>query len=245
MKQKRKIRDEYVIAADQVAARVRIVEGEGFVPVYQVEHATIDKATTALLNSIRKELLKTTEVSVEEIFDINIVKNLKARFAQKASEMIDKMLPGTNPQMKQFLIGSLLHEMLGLGRIELLLNDPNLEEIVVNSSKEPIWVYHKLHGWLKTNVYVATEEQIENYASIIARRVGRQISTLKPLLDAHLVTQERANATLFPISSHGNTLTIRKSAQKAWTVTDFIANKTMTSEIAAFFWLCIQYELTR
>jgi len=174
---------------------------------------------------------------------VNIVKNLKVRFAQKANKMIDKLLPGTNPQMKQFLIGSLLHEMLGLGRIELLLNDPELEEIVVNSSKEPIWVYHKKYGWLKTNIYVATEEQIENYASIIARRVGRQISTLKPLLDAHLITQERANATLFPVSSHGNTLTIRKSAQKAWTITDFIANRTMTSEIAAFFWLCFQYEL--
>ncbi len=242
-KNQKKILSRYTITADQVAANVVISKGVGFVPVYQMEHATIDKATTALLNSVRKKLLKTTEVSADEIFDVNIVKNLKARFAKKASKMIDDMLPGTNPQMKQFLIGSLLHEMLGLGRIELLLNDPNLEEIVVNSSKEPIWVYHKDHGWLKTNIYVGTEEQVENYASIIARRVGRQISTLKPLLDAHLITQERANATLFPVSSHGNTMTIRKSASKAWTITDFIANKTMTSEIAAFFWLCMQYEL--
>ncbi len=82
-----------------------------------------------------------------------------------------------------------------------------------------------------------------NYANIIARRVGREITTLNPLLDAHLMTKDRANAILTPISSKGNTITIRKFARDPWTTTDFIKNKTASSEVLALIWLCIQYEM--
>ena len=43
---------------------------------------------------------------------------------------------------------------------------------------------------------------------MIARRVGKQITVLNPLLDAHLITGDRANAVFYPISNKGNTITI-------------------------------------
>ena len=62
-------------------------------------------------------------------------------------------------------------------------------------------------------------------------------------MDAYLTTGDRSNATLFPISSHGNTLTIRKFARRPWTITDFIELKTLSADVAAFLWLAIQYEM--
>jgi len=171
------------------------------------------------------------------------VKKLMDDFKKRAEAFIEKKMPKMPAKAKSVLVATLVHEMLGLGELEILLADTNLEEIVVNSSKEPAWVYHKEFGWLRTNISVKSEKQIQNYASIIARRVGRQITILDPLLDAHLVTGDRANATLFPVSTKGNTLTIRKFARKPWTITDFIENKTLNSEVAAFLWLIIQYEL--
>ncbi|MFH1470266.1 MAG: ATPase, T2SS/T4P/T4SS family, partial [Candidatus Micrarchaeota archaeon] len=58
-------------------------------------------------------------------------------------------------------------------------------------------------------------------------------------------TGDRVNATLFPISTCGNTITIRRFARDPWTITDFINPKvnTMSSEMAAFLWLCMQYEM--
>ncbi|MDY6788718.1 MAG: ATPase, T2SS/T4P/T4SS family, partial [Candidatus Nanohaloarchaea archaeon] len=97
--------------------------------------------------------------------------------------------------------------------------------------------------WLKTDLHIDTEEEIKNYASMIGRRVGKQISKLHPLLDAHLITGDRTNATLSPISTQGNTITIRKFARDPWTVTDFIENGTITSEVASLLWLSIQYEM--
>jgi flagellar protein FlaI len=135
--------------------------------------------------------------------------------------------------------------MLGIGKFELVLADDNLEEFVINSSKEPAWVFHKKFGWLKTNMFAPSEEQIYNYASIIGRRVGRQLTNLTPLMDAHLLSGDRINATLFPISSSGNTLTIRKFARDPWTIVHFIdpVTKTLPQNVAALIWLCYEYEL--
>src|SRR3990167_2194453 len=65
-------------------------------------------------------------------------------------------------------------------RAVTLLNDEALEEIVINSSSEPVRVFHKRYGWLETNITLESEEKILNYSNIIARRVGRQITTLNP-----------------------------------------------------------------
>jgi len=79
---------------------------------------------------------------------------------------------------------------------------------------------------------------------MIGRRVGRQITILEPLMDAHLATGDRVNATLGPISVKGNTITLRKFAAKPWTITDFIKSETISTGAAALIWLGVQFELS-
>jgi flagellar protein FlaI len=91
---------------------------------------------------------------------------------------------------------------------------------------------------------MSSEEQIKQAAARIGRNVGRQINTLNPLLDASLLTGERVNATISPISTKGNTITLRKFSDDPWTITKFVENKTFTSEVAALLWQAIQYEMS-
>ncbi|MCK4650133.1 CpaF family protein, partial [Candidatus Pacearchaeota archaeon] len=84
---------------------------------------------------------------------------------------------------------------------------------------------------------------IINYSNIIARRVGRQITVLSPLLDAHLVSGDRVNAVLYPISTKGNTITIRRFARDPYTIIDLIGNKTCSIEVATLLWLAVEYEM--
>ena len=56
-------------------------------------------------------------------------------------------------ETKDLLIGLLMQEMLGLGKVEFLISDPELEEIVIIGYKEPIRVFHKKFGWLNTNIF--------------------------------------------------------------------------------------------
>ncbi len=238
-----KLLKKYSVVTGKVHVHVEIVNAGGYTAEYRLSVPKISTATLALLDAIKDDLLKDAKIGMEEVFDSARIKKLTEEFEIKTENIISKRIPNLPEGAKKFLTNSLVNEMLGLGLLEILIADDDLEEIVINTSKEPVNVYHKEFGWLKTNIFVPTEQQVQNYASIIARRVGRQITTLDPLLDAHLVTGDRANSTLFPVSTKGNTLSIRKFARKPWTVTDFILNGTLNTEIAAFFWLIIQYEL--
>ena len=123
--------------------------------------------------------------------------------------------------------------------------DNSLEEIAINSSKTPVTVYHRVFGWASSNIYLESEEKIANFASQIGRKVGREITTLNPILDAHLITGDRVNATLFPVSSSGNTITIRRFSRRPWTIVDFIGEKhTMSIEMAALLWMAMHYEMS-
>jgi flagellar protein FlaI len=238
-----KIIESYEIEADAFKVQVNINGGGGMPKSYEIVIPEPKKATKALLNEVRRSLVAEVSVTASEILDVKGMGVLKERFKKKAELLLDKILPSVNDTTKKFLIGTLLHDMVGFGSIEFLLNDGELEEIIILSAKEPIRVFHKKHGWLMTNITVDSEAQIQNYANMIARRVGRQINTLSPLLDAHLVSGDRANAVYYPISSKGNTITIRKFARDPWTVTDFINNGTSTPEVFALIWLLMQYEM--
>ena len=239
----REILESYKVQCEDVSVDVKIVGGLGKSITYEVSISEISKATLALLDEVKNILIAEVQITAKEIIDPKVIDTLKERFRKKASDILVEKLTAIDAPTKDFLINHLIREMLGLGKIEFLLNDVNLEEIVINSANEPVRVYHKKYAWVDTNVFVETEAQIQNYSNIIARRVGRQINTLSPLLDAHLLTGDRFNAVLYPISSKGNTITIRKFSRDPWTVTDFIKNKTVNSKIMALIWLAMQYEM--
>ena len=236
--------ESYDIVVDDVLATIKIMHDPAeFVPIYRLIFPEIETATSAVLDSIREDLISELKIEPEEIMSAKEFKELKDEFGEKAIKILRKQIPNLSDKDQKTLIGILIHNSLGLGKMEILLQDKNLEEIVINDSKSPMWVYHIRLGWLKTNITIPTETDIYNYAAAIGRRVGTQITNLNPLMDAYLTTGDRANATLFPISSSGNTLTIRKFARRPWTITDFIESGTLSLEVAAFLWLAIQYEL--
>lgn len=239
------VKQSYKVDADGVPAKIMIGEKDvEYVPIYYINRPRISLGTEAFAETVKESVIENVELSREEFTDADEVETVKRKFSEEVKNQLEELLPDSNDDVKQILIGNLIHEMVGLGDIEILLDDPRLEELVINSSDEPTWVYHQEHGWLKTNLTFEDEEEIYNYSSEIARRVGKNISSLDPLLDAHLPSGDRVNSTIEPISTQGNTITIRKFARDPWTIIDFIKNGTVNKEVAAFLWLCVQYELS-
>src|SRR3989344_3628423 len=233
--------DSYRIEADKAAVEVDIEKSErGMLYALKIPH--IEAGTKALLDEIRAELLAITNINIGEISSQEALFQIKERFMQESLRLLREKL-SIEKATEDFLVGMLMQDMLGLGNIEFLINDPGLEEVVIVNSKEPVRIYHKKYGWLATNIRVESEDEINNYANIIARRVGRQITTLTPLLDAHVITGDRANAVLYPIATKGNTLTIRKFSRDPFTIIDLLQNKTITTDISALLWLAIEYEM--
>ena len=239
---KEEVLEKYPILADGAKVEVEIKRDLLGIS-YNLNIPPVSPATSMLLGEVRNELISISTISMKELTDPSAFSTIKSKFMNDARKVLKQKLPNLNSEVEQFLVGMLIQDMLGLGKIEFLVGDPNLEEIVIPSAKEPIRVFAKKYGWLATNMTVQREEDIINYANIIARRVGRQITVLNPLLDAHLITGDRINAVLYPINTKGNTITIRKFARDPFTIIDFIMNKTCDVTVASLLWLAMEYEM--
>ena len=243
MDPKRKLIDSYELIVNDIVIDVSIFSDEDEpVPIYNISITNISETTKIILEKIREEfVVQTTKTLGEESLE---TLNIQKQFKEGILVLLKKYFPTANKKTRDMLINYILQQNIGLGNIEILLKDNYLEEIVINNADELAWVYHRKYGWLKTNIMISDENRIRYYSTIIGRDVGKEITTLNPLMDAHLKTGDRVNATLSPISSKGNTLTIRKFAVKPWTITDFLKEKSISYEAAAFIWMAVQNELS-
>jgi flagellar protein FlaI len=242
----RKLIDTYTVVSDNVPVIVNIWDcKEESIPLYEVQFPHIGEGTKAFLEEVRDDVAK--EVSLKSLLltDPKAAAKTKHDYYTKIKQRIKESLPKTSESNLNLFAGITLHKMYGLGDLEIILADNFLEEVAINSSKQPVSIYHKKHGWCKTALFIENEEEIYNIAALIGRNIGKDISNLSPIMDAHLLTGDRVASTLYPISTGGNTITIRRFARTPWTITHFISPefKTMSVDMAALLWLAMQYEL--
>jgi flagellar protein FlaI len=240
-----RIFDRYEFMSSNVPVKIVIQKTKDeFIPTYVVSIPHISDTTDIILDQIRNEIIKESSIEIKDILDIDKKWGFEDDFINSIKVLVKKYLPDLDNAIINYLVTYVINKSLGLGRIEILMDDQQLEEIAINNAREPVWIYHRKYGWMKTNVFLKSEEEINHYSTMIGRKVDRQISILNPLLDANLSSGDRVNATLNPISLRGNTITLRKFANKPWTITDFIKNETTNVESASLLWLCVQYEMS-
>lgn len=237
--------DTYKFVSDNVPATINIwkVKNEP-VPIYELRVPSPAVGTEALVSHITDVLTSKVPVNVQEITDMQALEKEKLKFYDETKKVVSQFLPNENNNI-DVLSGIILHRMYGLGFMDILLADNWLEELTINGMKQPISLYHKKFGWCKTNVDLKSEDEIYNLSSQIGRKVGREINALSPIMDAHLLTGDRVASTLFPISTAGNTITIRRFSRNPWTPINMLDKNvnTMSPDIAAFLWQAMQYEL--
>jgi flagellar protein FlaI len=103
-----------------------------------------------------------------------------------------------------------------------------------------VYVFHRKHGMLLTNIDIENDDYVLNVVERIARDVARRVDTNTPLLDARLPSGDRVNATLKPASVDGPSLTIRKFREDPYTIVNLINFKTLSPATAAFLWLAVE-----
>ena len=236
--------DSYKLNVSDTIISVDIFRVKAGFAFYNISIKNITPTTNVILKKIRDEFISKVNIGPVEVTESGGEIDIKDKFKKEIVILIKKYFPNTDEKTTKLLLSQIIRQNIGLGDVEILLKDGNLEEIAINTSKEPVMVYHKKFGWLTTNIKIPREDKIRHYSTMIGRDVGKEITLLKPLLDAHLLTGSRVNATLSPISTKGNTITIRKFSDKPWTITDFIKSGTISYEASAFIWLAIQNELS-
>jgi len=138
-----------------------------------------------------------------------------------------------NDAERRMLVRDIQNEMLGLGPLELLMADPSVSDILVNSYKQ---IYVERHGRLElTKVRFTDDQHLLRIIDKIVSRVGRRIDESSPMVDARLPDGSRVNAVIPPIALDGPTVSIRRFAVIPLKMQDLVkVHRSLTTEMATF-----------
>jgi flagellar protein FlaI len=215
--------------------RILKVKGEP-VPIYEVRFPKLSKEEEQLFKRIKERAI--TEIQIDPTAIPNPEERRKV-FLNAVKKMIKEEAPNYSEGRIEVLADMIVQQMIGYGKLDPLVRDDNLEEIMVIGTGRPVYVWHRRFNMCKTNITFPEEKEILNIIERIAREVGRRIDQQSPLLDARLPDGSRVNATIPPISLDGPTITIRKFKKDPLTIIDLIKYGTLNSEIAALFWVFV------
>jgi pilus assembly protein CpaF len=144
--------------------------------------------------------------------------------------LLDEESVVINDVERKNLTRDIQNEMLGLGPLELLLADPSISDILVNTCKQ---VYVERNGKLELSDVTFTDDaHLMKIIDKIVSRVGRRIDESSPMVDARLPDGSRVNAIIPPLAIDGPILSIRRFAVEPLRLKDLIAYKSITPEMA-------------
>ncbi|MFM0154051.1 CpaF family protein [Paraburkholderia sediminicola] len=180
----------------------------------------------------RVELDKLQRLSPEQI---------KRELAQLVERIVDEDKIPMNELERRRLAQDVHDEMVGLGPLEPLLNDPTISDILVNTSQH---VYVERHGRLEhTDVTFYDDAHLMKIIERIVSRVGRRIDESTPMVDARLPDGSRVNAIIPPSAIDGPLVSIRRFAVNPLTVTDMVNNQSFTPAMARLLEALIKAKL--
>ncbi len=205
--------------------------------VYLVIEPTMDKTeqdTLLMLKAMLKE---------EAGFSLAVLKD-EALTEKYLRDNINRMikrfrLKVTKESLEKFVY-YVKRDFLGYGIADVLIHDPNIEDISCNGTDIPIYVWHRLYESLPTNVAYKTKEELDSFITRLAYRSGHQISVSSPILEGALPEGFRIHLTLEEVSKRGATFTIRKVRANPFTIVDLISLGTASPSMAAYFWILVE-----
>jgi pilus assembly protein CpaF len=115
-----------------------------------------------------------------------------------------------SPARRQEVIDRVLRDTVGLGPLEELLDDPGVEEVLVNGHDE-VWI-ERAGRLERTGVGFAGEEELRDVIERILGPIGRRVDELSPIADGRLGDGSRVNVIIPPLAVGGPSVSIRRFA---------------------------------
>jgi len=135
-------------------------------------------------------------------------------------------------------------DIVGLGPLEPVMRDPANEDIHVIGPHE-CHVDHSVYGMLATTVDFGTDEEYDQWIKNMGERIGDPVSDSDPIIDSTLPDGSRLNLIYSDdVSVKGPSLTIRQSEDEPLSIFQITKWGTLSPELAAYLWLCLENEQT-
>ncbi len=181
-----------------------------------------------LKSDIHRRIVEMLDISkLEKVRPDRLRRDVRS-LAEKLTKETSESLSGVEQER---MVDEVLHEVFGLGPLEVFVNDPEISDILVNG---PSQVFIERRGKLEeTNVVFADNGHLTQVIQRIAARVGRRIDEMSPMVDARLPDGSRVNAIIPPLALDGPVLSIRRFGVRL-RADDLIANNTLPHPMLEF-----------
>jgi flagellar protein FlaI len=205
---------------------------------YILDELQLDPLERSVYNRILEILLAEIESPKEEIPDP------RRFFAEEAKKIVDKyrISLGWLPDVSWYKI--LYHaerDLVGFGRIDPLMRDPNIEDISCDGVNKPVYIWHRNYESIETNLEFENDEELDNTVVKLVHMAGKHVSSAFPIVDASLPGKHRlAVCYRREVTPFGTAFTIRKFREDPYSIIDLINLGTFSEEMAAYFWLCLE-----
>jgi flagellar protein FlaI len=222
-------------------AKVNICDEDGQLK-YVVEEADLspreEEVYKKIVSLITKEL--TSPESMVGELNTYILSEAK-RLARKYKRTLGKFKAESWEKIYYFVI----RDLAGYGDLDVLMNDPNIEDVSCNGLNKPIYIWHRKYESIPTNIEFIQESDYDNFIVKLAHMGDKHISSAHPMLDAMLPGRHRLAATFRrEVSTFGSSFCVRKFREDPFSIVDLIDIGTVDAALAAYFWVLLENKMS-
>ena len=190
---------------------------------------------------IRERVQRRLLAELSPVVDINNTANVRRALEQIFVETLNEEHIPMGRADRDILFEQIVADVLGLGPIQVLINDDTITEVLVNG---PDQVYVERNGILEeTNIHFRDSEEVMHIIDRIVTPLGRRVDESSPMVDARLADGSRVNIIIPPLALDGPTISVRKFSKAVLTTEDLIAIDTLTPSITTFLQACVKARL--
>ena len=194
-----------------------------------------------------EELRKRIQHRLIADYDILFQENINK---EKIRHYIDKVVESLPNKEKEFfrdskirdeLANTIMNNIIGLGPLKSLIDDPEITEIMVNGHDK---IYIERKG--KMELSSVKFDNQKDLMSVIHKMVAvtkRRVDESNPYVDLSLADGSRVNIILPPLSLTGPAITIRKFLKEIKTIEDLVSRGTLTKDMADFLVAAVKAKL--
>ena len=230
--------DKYPVMPPHAFARI-VRDKRTLNIIYQIIEPPLNKKEQEWRDELLDIFIRSLTANIEEI-DADPTAYLRTA--------MDKVIKAygmkINKKSKSKLFYYLRRDLVGYGKMDVLMNDANVEDISLDGTNVPIFAYHRKFESVETTCVWETDEELESYVIKLAQRCGKHISVADPLLDATLMDGSRIVMKLGrEVSTRGSAFCIRRFKDDPFSPCDIIAFRTLSSLMGAYLWVAFQNEV--
>ena len=209
--------------------------------IYKVIEPDMKPKTKKVLENIREILERSLEVDFTDLE----TEEAENYLTDEIDNIVDKYNITLNERQREVIRYYAKRDFAGLGKLQPILNDTEVEDISCDGLNIPVYVYHRnpKFGSIRTDMVWEDNEELDSFVMTLAQRCGKSISVSEPLLDGSLPDGSRVQATLATdIARKGSNFTIRRFSEDPLTPIHMMDYETENAQIMSYLWTIIEHE---